>query len=434
MTLLDYLHITKRFGHIAASQFPIHYMLSMRSIGSPLAFIFRSSHEQLNPWHQLSGRIIYFLLLNHAGWYINFFIQTGIFYQRLTAPVVIIGLTGFCLITVVATTSLEIVRRRSYRVFYTFHLTIGLWLLPLLFFHARPLRLYVSEAIALFLVNKVIQNLDTIQSLAIIAPVPHTSLVTIKVSIPASKLPRFEAAPGQHVYLFIPPESRANKSSQAIHDFLFNPFTVVDISPTNITLVLRTLHGPTTKTLETLATLPQPKSIKLEGPYGSSRFFPNFAEKYDRILLVAGGIGATFILPIYRAIHQQLETESKNSNQLTFHWSIRSAEEASWAINDLKKATVLKNDENVKIYITGSKTDDQLDNIEWAEQQIKANESRERPDLREIVDEIFRAGKGEKVAVLVCGPEGMARELRAHVGRWVHRGREVWWHDERFGW
>jgi NAD(P)H-flavin reductase len=434
MTLLDYLHITKRFGHIAASQFPIHYMLSMRSIGSPLAFIFRFSHEQLNPWHQLSGRIIYFLLLNHAGWYINFFIQTGIFYQRLTAPVVIIGLTGFCLITVVATTSLEIVRRRSYRVFYTFHLTIGLWLLPLLFFHARPLRLYVSQAIALFLVNKVIQNLDTIQSLAIIAPVPHTSLVTIKVPIPASKLPRFEAAPGQHVYLFIPPGSRANKSSQAIHGFLFNPFTVADISSTDITLVLRTLHGPTTKTLETLATLPQPKSIKLEGPYGSSRCFPNFAEKYDRILLVAGGIGATFILPIYRAIHQQLETESQNSNRLTFHWSIRSAEEASWAIEDANKAAALGNDENIKIYITGRKGDDQLNDMEWAGQPIKANGGMQRPDLREIVDEVFRAGKGEKVAVLVCGPENMARELRVHVGRWVYRGSEVWWHDERFGW
>jgi NAD(P)H-flavin reductase len=409
-------------------------MLSMRSIGSPLAFIFRSSHEQLNPWHQLSGRIIYFLLLNHAGWYINYFIQTGIFYRRLVDPIVIIGLTGFCLLTVVATTSLEIVRHWSYRVFYILHLAIGLWLLPLLFFHARPLRLYVSEAIALFLVNKVIQNLDTIQSLAIIAPVPLTGLLSIKVPIPASKLPRFNAAPGQHVYLFIPIASRANKSSQAIHDFLFNPFTVADVSSTDITLVLRTLHGPTTKTLETLSTLPQPQSIKLEGPYGSSRCFPNFAEKYDRILLVAGGIGATFILPIYRVLHEQLKTENETSNTLTFHWSIRSGAEASWAVEDPKEAAILRNNENVKIYITGSNTDDQQNDIEWAEERIKANGGRERPDLREIVDHVFRAGKEEKVAVFVCGTAEMAGELRVHVGRWVHRGREVWWHDERFGW
>jgi len=61
---------------------------------------------------------------------------------------------------------------------------------------------------------------------------------------------------------------------------------------------------------------------------------------------------------------------------------------------------------------------------------------RRRPDLRKIVDDTFRHGSadGERVAVLVCGPAGMARELRAHVGAWVARGRDVWFHDEGFGW
>ena len=58
----------------------------------------------------------------------------------------------------------------------------------------------------------------------------------------------------------------------------------------------------------------------------------------------------------------------------------------------------------------------------------------ERPDLGKIVDEVFRAGNEERVAVLVCGPARMARELRKHVGKWVGRGREVWFHDESFGW
>jgi hypothetical protein len=93
---------------------------------------------------------------------------------------------------------------------------------------------------------------------------------------------------------------------------------------------------------------------------------------------------------------------------LTFHWSIPSGAEALWAVDDLKKAGALRNDENVKIYITGSNTDDQLDDKEWAEERIKANGGRERPDLREIVDDIFRAGKDEKAAVLVCGPAEMA--------------------------
>jgi NAD(P)H-flavin reductase len=201
---------------------------------------------------------------------------------------------------------------------------------------------------------------------------------------------------------------------------------VADVSLTNITLVLRTLHGPITKTLDTLAILPQPKVIKIEGPYRSSRRFPNFVEEYDRILLVAGGIGATFILPIYRVLRQQLEGEAKSSNRLTFHWSMRSAAEALWAIDDPQKAASLEEDNNVRMYITRSNADD--------EEPIKANGGRERPDLEKIVDEVFKAGKEDKVAVLVCGPLDIAVELRVHVGRWVHRGREVWWHNERFGW
>jgi NAD(P)H-flavin reductase len=392
-------------------------MLSMKSIGSPLAFVFQSSHEQLNPWHQISGRIIYFLLLNHAGWYLNYFIQAGILYQRLNDSVVIIGIIGFCLLTIVATTSLEAVRRWNYRVFFAPHLAIGLWLFPLLFFHSRQLRLYVSEAIVLFIFNKIIQNLDTIKSLAIITPVTNTKLLMIKVPIPASKIPRFKAAPGQHAYLSIPPESRADRSSQAIHDFVFNPFTVADVSSTDITLVLCTRYGPMTKTLDTLATLSQPKSIKIEGPYRSSRRFPNFVKEYDRILVVAGGIGATFILPIYKNLRHQLETESKSPNRLAFHWSMRSAAEASWAIDDPQKVASLEKDKNVRIYITKSNADD--------EGPIKANGGRERPNLAKIVDEVFEAGKEEKVAVLVCGPPHMAGDLRVNVGRRVHSGREV---------
>jgi len=101
---LDYLHITKRFGVIAASQFPLHYMLSMKSLYSPLAFLFRSSHEQLNPWHRLSGRVIYFLLICHATWYMNFFVQAGVLTKRLRAPVVIIGIVAFFFFNTIFTT------------------------------------------------------------------------------------------------------------------------------------------------------------------------------------------------------------------------------------------------------------------------------------------------------------------------------------------
>jgi len=397
----------------------------------------------------MSGRVIYFLLLNHAIWYMNFFVQAGILYKRLTALVVIIGIVAFSLLTIIATTSLASIRKWNYRVFFLLHLFIGVAILPLLFFHASQLRLYLIEAGALFVVDIICRKLETVTGFATITKVPHTKLVKLKIPLPTSKLARFRAAPGQHVYLNIPPESTPpNKSSPSIQDTLYNPFTVADVSATDITLVLRALNGPTTKALETLASLHKAKPpINIEGPYGSARNFPHLASKYDRFLLVAGGVGATFILPIYRDLCDQLETEAKSPDHIKLIWSMRSAAEASWAVTDPDSTYSLENDENAKIYLTRSSSDSQdheddplpadgsveMDELVPAEEPIHASGGRERPDLRKIVDETFRHGNSERVAVLVCGPAQMARELRRHVGRWVDVGREVFWHDESFG-
>jgi hypothetical protein len=63
----------------------------------------------------------------------------------------------------------------------------------------------------------------------------------------------------------------------------------------------------------------------------------------------------------------------------------------------------------------------------------RARATRKRPDWARLVDDVFRLGGEERVAVLVCGPHGMARDVRAEVDRWVARGRAVLWHDETFG-
>lgn len=57
-----------------------------------------------------------------------------------------------------------------------------------------------------------------------------------------------------------------------------------------------------------------------------------------------------------------------------------------------------------------------------------------RPDLRAIVDEVFSHDANDRVAVLVCGPQGMGKNVRSEVGKWVAKGRDVFWHSEEFGW
>lgn len=424
-------------------------MLSMKSSASPIGFLMQMSHEELNPWHRINGRIIYGLLLAHAAWYLNAFIQRGILLNKLTDIIIIIGLTGIFLLTVIVTSSLESVRRWSYRVFFLLHLIIGVSLLPLLFFHAEHLRFYIIEALIVFVVDIVCRKIDTATGFATITKVPYTKLVKLKILLPASKLVKFRAAAGQHVYLSIPPESTPlSTSAPSIHDTLYNPFTVADVSATDITLVVRSLHGPTTKALEKLATLTKARPpINIEGPYGSVRKFPDLATNYDRVLLVAGGVGATFTIPIYRELRDQLETQGKSSDHIQLIWTMRSSAEASWASESPESGLSLAEDENVHVFFTRGSTSErnhpedanppdgsvELQTMQEINAPISTGGGRDRPDLRKIVDETFRHGGEDRVAVLVCGPKGMARELRRHVSRWVDRGREVFWHDESFG-
>jgi len=444
------MHVTKRFGHVAASQFPFHYMLSMKSPYSPLAIAFGSSHEHLNAYHRISGRIIYCLLVLHATFYLNFFAQQGILQARLTQPVPFLGALSITLLTLLAFTSLASIRRWSYRVFFVFHLTITVSIMPILFFHAPPLRFYSMEALALFVVDIFLRKLDTVVAASKITSVEHTKLVQLLSPIPASKMGRFNIAPGQHVYLSIPPESVQSKIPLlSIHQLLFNPFTVADVSPRRILLVLRTLNGPTTTTLKRLTKLPASDvGINIEGPYGAARRFPNFAAEFDRILLVAGGVGATFILPIYHRVTSGMGSEGFNASRVELIWAMRSISEASWVANT-EYSKVIDRDDRVKIYVTGVESrsseaprlvagrDDgsvELEDLLRTEHPGKVTGGYTRPNLRTVVDNTFRHGLEERVAVLVCGPAEMARELREHVGRWVTQGRNVWWHDESFGW
>lgn len=419
----------------------------MKSLYSPLAVLFQTSHEHLNPYHRVSGRLIYTLLILHGTWYMNFFVQAGLLEKRLTSLVVWIGIIALLSMSLLMSTALETVRRWSYRVFFVIHLVVGMSILPLLFFHASPLRLYVTESLFLFIFDLLCRKVDTVVSFATIASVTGTSLLKLDIPISPRKIQRFKGSPGQHVYLQIPQQSVPTSSPfPYLHEVLYNPFTVAAVSDTHISLVLRTLNGPMTQALSQLSHMNKAHPpLNIEGPLGSSRHFPNFAAEYDRVLLVAGGVGATFIIPFYRDIRTQLLREARSFERVKVIWSMRDVAESHWAFD----ATTSNEGENVELHVTDPRFDTSgrtgdgsvelidifspVDGQNDSGGEIVAH-SKGRPDLRRAVDEMFRHGVAERVAVLVCGPEGMAREIRGYVGKWVEKGREVWFHDESFGW
>ncbi|KAF6804541.1 ferric reductase like transmembrane component [Colletotrichum sojae] len=456
----DYLHLTKRFGIIAASQVPFQYMLALKSF-SPIAKVFRTSHEELNKWHRVLSRVTLALLVLHALFYLNFFLEKGILAKRLFAPVVFAGVVAFATMNMMTSTAAAAVRRYSYRVFFVTHLVGAFALPPLVFFHARSARLFMAKAIIVFLIDLVVRRLRTVMAFSKLEAIPGTNLVKISASIPPYKMNAYRSRPGSHVYLSIPAAARPGDSSESlIYEFLFNPFTVASVSEEtgDITLVARQLDGPVTRHLGYFANAARSAGdnakvpLCIEGPYGAAsiHFDRLVGASVDRVLLVAGGVGATFTVPLYRAILQD-----NPSAKVEMVWSVRGAGDATWAMSSSSPRGIL-DDENVKIFLTGdamhsdnagpmagmpaeTNPGGEMEMSTMSRDRrrgglLTGDHNRKRPDLRRIVDEFFRLGAEERVAVLVCGPAEMGRQMREYVGAWVMRGREVVWHNEAFGW
>ena len=470
----DYLHLTKRIGLVAVSQWPLQYLLALKSL-NPVAYILSSSHEHVNRWHRVLARATTTLLCLHAALYLAFFVKRDRL-DRLANPVVLAGVIAFFGLSLMVTTALRTVRRFSYRLFFIIHLVLGIIIPIVIMIHAAPARTFLYEALGVFFVDLVSRKMDTVTGHATIEHIPGTNLIKISANIPQPKVNRFRAHPGSHVYLSIPDAARKSMSATSIShllfEFLFNPFTVaaVDEDSGDLTLVARHNGGPMTAALGRLASAVRPRSansgsrnedkipLSFEGPYGAASRFPQLGTDFDRILLVAGGVGATFTLPVYRSI-----VSENPGAKIEMVWAIRGAGEATWAVTGAEAQALLK-DNNLRLFVTGDMAGPEApDTSRRAAPGGRANgqaegsgaddgevemsamyrdrrrgrytsqHNRKRPDLKKIVDDQFKHGPEERVAVLVCGPTEMARELREHLGSWVHRGRLVWYHKEGFG-
>lgn len=437
------MHLTKRLGIIGISQLPLQYLLALKSL-NPIAFVLRSSHEEINRFHRALGRVVYLLLSLHAALYLNFFVQNGLLWSKLTSSrAVQTGLIGVLSFNLLGATALKAVRTYSYRLFFITHLVVALVIPPLIWFHAHSARIFVVESLVVFLIDIVSRKIDTVTSEATFEAVPGSSLVKVTTSVPFHKIQCFRKAPGSHIYLQIPGISRISQDPTSkdylVHEFLFNPFTVASIDEENgeISLIARHLSGPTTSTLKQLAAEASTDgsrhvSLAIEGPYGAVSYFPELASgEYDRVLLVSGGVGATFTVPLYRAL---LADSPAAKVQLV--WAVGAPSDAAWAKD--KDGKMLSEEEGVQVFVTGTKEalDPQDEGVELhtIPEEREAKHSYARPDLKRIVDDVFKYGQEDRVAMLFCGPVQMGHDLRRHVGVWVKKGRIVFWHSESFEW
>lgn len=380
----------------------------------------------------------------HAVLYSNKFVQMGVVQKMSTNKTVLLGLVGIISMSLLNTTALAKVREYSYRVFFTTHVVVAMTLPVVIFFHVHHARLYMIEALVVIVADIGVRKFYTVTAQASLEPIPGTNLVKITATVSPEMAAQFKESPGAHAYVNIPATSRPSTNpvspSNLVFESIYSPFTVAGVNEDSweLTLVARQHRGPMTRNFGRLARLGGRANTRvplcIEGPYGAARYFPQtIGFKFDRVLLFAGGVGATFTLPIYHYLNREHPL-----TRTEMIWAVRQPGEATWPTSELEKS--IMDDERVHIYLTGN---DFGPNGSGGEIELNpmhmgathaAISNRRRPDLKKIVDDAFRQGVEDRVAILVCGPDAMARELREYVGAWAKRGRDVWWHNEGFTW
>jgi NAD(P)H-flavin reductase len=415
------------------------------------------SHEELKASHQVLGRIVFLLFCLHTVFYLNFFILAGVFFKRVKNLDVICGIVSIILFSVISTTALARFRRWSYRVFYFWHVLLANLVILFLYTHVTHIRPYTNQVLGVIVFRSALRFLSTRKRSGTVKLVPGTDLV--QVGIPLSEVDSaLKWKPGQHVYLGL------LSGKQHLWDMQTetNPFTVASIpgKDKELLLVARIMKGNTKLLAERARSHAATDSegalqvsLLLEGPYGASVRLPDFS-KFDRVLLVAGGVGATFTLPIYRSIVESTAFKESGTPKIRFVWALRKLAEIKWAFDEpetseTETASSLQNS-LVEVFVTRRSGSDLQaggsgEDIEMVEnEQLLSTEEQMdkppkgavlqtgRPKLSAIVDQVF--SQSSRVAVFTCGPKSMTEQLVHAVEHWVRKGHDVYWHEETFGW
>lgn len=424
----DYMHITKAFGHVAVSQLPMQYLLAVKSPKSPITMVTGLTHERLNSYHRLFGRIVHALLAAHAILYLRFFVVKGLLPKRIQDSDVRLGVMAFWSMNFLGLLAIPPIRAKLYhKVFYRSHVVLSGVLLVVLWFHVPYTRTYVGQAAVLWLLEGILRK-GASQPASVTCSVVGEDLVRVKAKVTERHVHPY--LPGVHVYLNQPGLGPRT------------PFTVLSArglekGETEIELIAKNSGGPMTGLFGKAATDGRTLELALEGPYGEAQIYmPDLLKagkrSTERFLIVAGGTGATYALPIYKALVNYRGDES----QVKLLWSVRKSHDLEWARDFLVDKDL---EGGIHLVITQKQTAEQSEEVKNLFKGSKLTLG--RPDYGAILDDFVGTGsvkgtsKGrDPITVMVCGPSSLTKSLRTAVGNHVvNRGIEVKWYEEQFG-
>ncbi|KAK4221200.1 ferric reductase like transmembrane component-domain-containing protein [Podospora fimiseda] len=409
-------YISARTGVLAFALTPLVVLFSGRN--NILLWATNWSHSTFMILHRWVARIYALQVIVHSITELVLYIDMGSYEEDVKTEYWIWGIVATIAVVAMLLFSTLFLRRWSYELFLIGHIILAVFVIVGSWYHVEFLftrkwgyEFWLYAACAVWFSDRLVRVLRVLKNGVRRAVVTDVAEDIVRVDI---KGVRWSSEPGKHTYAYFPTLSplrpwenhpfsiiptamihpaAAPRSSSASQTGSEAPANVdVEKTPvrttttvakdsapgSGITLYVRKSEG-LTKLLASHSSL----LTLLDGPYPDN---PTRAVlKSDRLVLIAGGVGITGVLP-YIARHTNVKV----------YWSVRSASEG--LVRDLEGA-LSKVEKDVRV---GS-----------------------RLDLEALLTEEESAG-WERVGVVVCGPGSLCDDARALVTAKGRSGPVIW--------
>lgn len=324
--------------------------------------------------------------------------------DNFTVPLAI--LSAWLLFLCMGILALEPIRRKFFEVFYYSHIIAAYFAIPVVLWHAAAGWEYLLPGIAVWFVDRITRMVRSGSPVQLVDVTVYRDVTELRF-----RQPTMEAQAGQYVFINIP--------EVALYEW--HPFTLSTGAHSNeFTLHIKSMGpGTWTQRLHQLAVSGHGDvNLAVDGPYGA----PFVAEDYERVILVAGGIGITPCASIYSFVKHHPTCSA------ALLWSLREEEVAAAFTSHLsKKSPSAKKEElnihgdyealppdqhssSAKVFLTrpsgGESTATVLSELTGVDVFLS------RPSYDRDITSAAIGFEPSNVLVFVCGPEAMVSDVR----------------------
>ncbi|PHH73311.1 hypothetical protein CDD82_5541 [Ophiocordyceps australis] len=456
--------LATRSGWIALGCLP--FVLVFGAKANLVSALIGTPPEKLNVWHNYLSWALFTLALMHTFPFIVYHGSRGDtvdeFHKNGVWLTGIIALVAQAWLTVM---SIPWIRNRWYEFFKASHYFFAIVFLVFLFLHC-DFRLtswdYIIAAIVLYSASLLFVMTKTFFKHGI----SHTARLhaepsgSLRIAIQT----KFNWGPGQHVYLrFL---------TCGIHALTSHPFTVSSLPNPKVTsqggelvFLVQSRKGITQRLVNKAKKQPDVSvRVLIEGPYGGLP--PRWYQGFDRTLLIAGGAGCCFTLPLIqdwlrgydvstaRELHVFISTRDSDMrlpylqelHQIAArHCQVGFAHipglfisffesQASGIARQLSPIS-----QNSTVFGEDKPQFPARHDVSTVFSLVNASFAKGRPDCGSIIKDLALREPQGSVGIAVCGPSGMVQDVASTAAEHqlsILRGQssvtEVWLHKEIF--